>query len=275
LVSEKALCQAVAGYWAGRLGLPHLAHEFPDEQVRHAPAVDLLARDNAGRAVLVLEHTLVESFPGQRAKQLAAIALFRPLEELLSGQLPAPGRYDLVVDPGKVLGLKHRITEIRSLVAEWTAVVAPPTHFASTVIPNTGLEITLYRWQGRQGRVRLVFENLADRDQQLTATLEKAFGDKCGKLESAKAQHGAEHSLLLLEIADAALGNLFDLDALVTNRVRAGTPALPNSIWLVDTTDDPASVLISREDNGEITDHEKRFLPFVLEWGQSSRESCP
>jgi len=102
-MSEKALCRAVAGLWAHRRGFSDLAHEYPDQRVRHAPAVDLLARNQTRRALLVMEHTMVESFPGQRTKQLAANTLFRPLEELLAGKLPTPGRYDLVVDPGRVL----------------------------------------------------------------------------------------------------------------------------------------------------------------------------
>jgi len=86
-------------------------------------------------------------------------------------------------------------------------------------------------------------------------------------------QSGAEHSLLLLEIADLALGNLFDLDALMTRRARADSSLLPDSIWLVDTTDHPASVLLSKETNVEVTNHGARFLPFALEWIQSSRNS--
>jgi len=84
----------------------------------------VLGRDQAERAVL-MEHTMAERFPGQRVKQLAAVELLRPLEILLTGKLPIPARYDLVADPGAVLGLKHRITEIRTIIAEWGIAVAP------------------------------------------------------------------------------------------------------------------------------------------------------
>lgn len=275
-MSEKALCRAAASLWASRAGLSPLSCEHPDEQIRDAPAVDLLARDAVGRAVLVLEHTLVESFPQQRSKQLAAAELFQPLEAELSGRLPLDGRYNLVVDPTTVLGYKPRIAEIRAFVADWVMAAAPTLvihrpceprrHFTSTTVPGTNLQVTLFKWPGQSAGVRLVFESPEDGGQQLAATLERALEKKCPKLQIAKVQSGADSSLLLLEIADMALGNLFDLNAALATRTPSSATPLPDSIWLVDTTDAPASVMIAKDSLGRSSDAAERYLPYSLDW---------
>ena len=76
---------------------------------------------------------------------------------------------------------------------------------------------------------------------------ERAISAKCPKLASAKEADPGAASLLLLEISDIALGNLFDLDAVVQARFSASAGDVPDYIWLVDTTDDPPSVMISKD----------------------------
>jgi hypothetical protein len=223
---------------------------------------------------------MVESFPRQRAKQLAAIEMFHPLEAQLAGKLPFPGRYDLAIAPGDVLGLKRRTDEIRGWVVDWVTSIAPTLvihrpgqpleHFKSATVPGTNLQATLYRRPGERAGLCLVFDAPEDREVLREAVVANAFTDKCGKLAAAKAAAGAEASLLLLEIADLALGNVFDLDKLVIDQRGSDSIPLPDSIWIVDTTDHPASLMISRDDTRRLTDHADRFLPRVLEWQEGS-----
>jgi len=58
---------------------------------------------------------MVESFPGASGRSnWPAVELFRPLEAEPRRGAPAfPGRYDLAIAPGAVLGLKHRIHDVR------------------------------------------------------------------------------------------------------------------------------------------------------------------
>src|SRR2546430_4394724 len=119
------LAVLAANAWAAQHGCPPLLYERPDELSRRDRAVDLLGRDPEGRPRLVLEHTLVESFLDQRSKQIAAIAMFKPLERQLSGQMPAPGHHNLALKPGTVLGLKREVRRIREWVAEWIRATAP------------------------------------------------------------------------------------------------------------------------------------------------------
>jgi hypothetical protein len=118
--------------------------------------------------------------------------------------------------------------------------------------------------------MRLVFDAPADREAQRDAVLARALKAKCTKLAAAKANTGVATSLLLLEIADMALGNLFDLDTLVIRQAPSDLMPLPDSIWIVDTTDSPASVMISREGARRLPEHADRFLPCSLEWQDGS-----
>jgi hypothetical protein len=260
--------------WAARQKLNPLALERPDEAERREPAVDLLGRDEQGRPRLVLEHTLVESFLDQRTVQIAAIRMFAPLEQQLNTRLPSPGHYTLTITPGAVLGLKQEAKRIRACVAHWVQETAPtlaigrpntaPRHFATITIPDTKLEVSLYRWPHRDGEFQLVFDAPGQSSDTLTPPMARALAAKCPKLAAAKGASKGVESLLLLEIHDIQLGNLFDLDAVVQASLRVTTWPPPDHIWLVDTTDDPLSVMISKEGarlGGSVLE---RYLPFHL-----------
>jgi hypothetical protein len=259
--------------WAVRHNLPELTFERPDTVERRSQAVDLLGRDKNGQPRLVLEHTLVESFLDQRTVQIAAVQMLEPLELLLSGQLPAPGHYNLALTPSSVLGLKRKTEHIREWVETWIRETAPtlalggpgtaPKHFATVIVPDTALELSLSRWPGRDSQFQLGFHAPMKTDEALAPSLERAISAKCPKLAAArKANVGAE-SVLLLEIHDIALGNPFDLDAVIQG-VLPAIEAMPDHIWLVDTIDEPPSVMISKE-GAKIGDAiGERFLPFCL-----------
>jgi len=264
------LSMLAAKAWAARRDLTALTFERPDTIERRSQAVDLLGRDQHGQPRLVLEHTLVESFLDQRTVQIATIRMFEPLETLFSGRLPVPGNYNLVVKPGSVLGLKRKAEHIREWVADWTRETAPtlalggpgtaPNHLATVTVPGTALEVSLYRWPRRDGQFGLTFDAPAKPDEALTPSLERALTAKCPKLAAAKEENVGAESVLVLEIHDIALGNLFDLDAVVQG-VLPTVAAIPDHIWLVDTTDQPPSVMISKEGTkiGDVIG--ERFLP--------------
>lgn len=61
-----------------------------------------------------------------------------------------------------------------------------------------------------------------------------------------------------------ALGNLFDLDEVVLEALRHWTAYVPDHLWLVDTTDDPPSVLIAKTGDLVGDDIPDRYVPFGL-----------
>lgn len=273
-MDARTLAALAADAWAARHGRRPLCYERPDELHRQGPAIDLLGRDPQGRPRLVLEHTLVESFLDQRTAQIAAFRMFQPLEGELSGQLPALGHYEMAVKPSSVLGLKREASRIREWVAEWIRRTAPrlsiggsggpSEHWATVAIPDTGLEVSLYRWQGDDPKLHMWFDAPPEDEDVLTPSLERAIRLKCPKLAAAKAANPGAASVLLLEISDISLGSLLDLDAVVQVRFTSRAAEAPDHIWLVDTTDDPPSLLISKE--GARTGHpvRERLFPFAL-----------
>ena len=198
----------VANAWAARHGCGPLRYEQPDELNRRDRSVDLLGRESGGSPFLVLEHTLVESFLDQRAVQSAAIAMFEPLERELTGRLPGPGHYILTLKPSAVLGLKREAPRVREWVADWIHATArslalggprtAPLHFATLAVPDTALEISLYRWPGGDGDFRLAFQAPKEIDHTLTPSLAKAIAAKCPKLAAAKEANPGAASLLRL-----------------------------------------------------------------------------
>jgi hypothetical protein len=273
-MDARQLAVLTADAWAIRHACPELTYERPDELHRRAPAVDLLGRDSLGRPRLVLEHTLIESFLDQRTAQMAAIHMLRPLERQFSGQLSALGHYDLMVKPSSVLGLKREVERIREWVANWVREIAPTLaigapgagrrHFATVAVPGTDLEVSLYRWPRRDGQFGLTFEAPPAMGEVLAPSLERAICAKCPKLAAAKAANAGAASLLLLEICDIALGNLFDLDTVVQAQFVTPIAQPPDHIWLVDTTDEPPSVMISKNGARMGEALGERFLPFGL-----------
>lgn len=274
-MDARTLTTLAADAWAARNGCPALSYDRPDEMNRRDRAVDLLGRDLQGAARLVLEHTLVESFLDQRTAQIAAVQMFEPLERKLSGRVPAPGHYNLAIKPPAVLGLKREVAHIREQVLGWIRDTAPrlvlggpgtsPRHFATLSIPNSALEVTLYRWPNRDQQFSLIFDAPPDSEEALSPSLERALNAKCPKLAVAKQANPGTTSLLLLEIHDIALGNLFDLDAVVQARFSSEVQDAPDHIWLVDSSDTPPSVMITKVGQNLGAAVGERFLPYLLQ----------
>lgn len=263
------LAELCARAWGARSQVPLQKFERPDEVERHRKAVDLLARDSEGRARLVLEHTRVESFPDQKISQIAAIELFEPLEQKLSGLLPPPGHYTLSVWAKTTLGLRRKVRRIRRWTEDWVLATAPtlmvaspeiaPRHLSRVTVPDTQLEVTLARFPRRDGHFGLAFFA----PDELDLAVARALAAKCPKLEDARISSPGSASLLVLEINDIQLGNLQSLDMAVRSQL-ADRQEVPEHIWLVDTSDDPPSLLISKEGLKSGEEIAQRFFPNCL-----------
>ena len=69
---------------------------YPDEDERNASACDVLGI--VGSKNVAVEHTSIDSVPFQRRDNSRSMKLLGPLEKELSGKLPTPGHYQLIVD---------------------------------------------------------------------------------------------------------------------------------------------------------------------------------
>jgi hypothetical protein len=79
---------------------------LPDQSERQQQAVDLIARDQVGE--FAVEHTGLDSFPGQRDEGAWLAQALVPLETELSGTLGVAGTFRLVMPRGALLPLPQR-----------------------------------------------------------------------------------------------------------------------------------------------------------------------
>jgi hypothetical protein len=151
----------LAALWALSEGAELTKYCFPDADERQKKAVDVAA--TIGGRKFVVEHTLIESFEGQEDDRAAFRRIFRPLQEELSGQLPTPGHFELIV-PGRGLSLlrpgrryqsiarnfvmeKARTLQLRNDQADFSFVA----HIARREPQEDPLELELRREEGRDG----------------------------------------------------------------------------------------------------------------------------
>lgn len=131
----------------------------PDERERELPAVDL-AVEGAGGRLLVIEHTIVESFPGRIRDDVLFEVLAHRVEALLKDRLPSPGHYRLVLEPGALTSRKAA-ADVAEPIAQWAERVAPsleigspltaPHHIASAVLAPWGLRGSFGKVAGQRG----------------------------------------------------------------------------------------------------------------------------
>lgn len=211
----------------------------PDEIEREAPAVDLLVEGTTGE--MVIEHTVVESFPHRIFDDRLFDGLAAEVEARLTNELPTPGHYRVVVRPGEIRR-RQDVEGIAIEIVEWAKVSAlklqigapmtAPGHIAEEVLAPSGLRIRLERWPGRDGQV-LAFRSIPEdlevrRRKRIAAVLEK----KLPKL--ADAAGSGRRTLLVLESDDLALGNYVDIAEATISEMSKRTDN-PDVVCLVET----------------------------------------
>jgi hypothetical protein len=224
---------------------------FPDEEERNKEAVDVLAEYAGGR--IVIEHTVIESYIGQRDDYSRIIKLLKPLEKTLENELPKPGHYSLTINVGATKGAKNT-DSIRNNLIVWIKATAPllkigsprtaPDHYRQEKPQGVPFEVTLYRFEGNNGKFFIMLNCPKDVETQKKARLEIAFKRKCPKL--AKAKQDKDISILLLEMNDISLGNI----ASVAQDVQDILPKqsnIPDEIYLIRTELEKWEVWVLKE----------------------------
>jgi hypothetical protein len=196
--NEDAICNAVGHFLGQRLGVVFREVCRPDREQRRVgnqpKAVERIFESASAR--VAVEHTRIESFPGQIRDSRSFQKLLLPLVEQLTGHLPVPGHYWLEVEAGATHGIPRRKHEaVREGIVQWVQQWAPTLEVESegsdrrnarTETPNgVPFQVTLYRWPHADGAFHLarLVKNL---EPQRAARIATALDAKCPKLAAAR-----------------------------------------------------------------------------------------
>jgi len=249
---EDQVCNTLVQFIAKRKGVIIDRGYCPDkDKDNNQPSVDRLVKCSG--LEIVLEHTLIESYPEQIADHCRIKELLGHVKSEVEGQLPIPGHYELSLAVGAVKGAKDTKSIQRALI-RWIENEAPslligspdvaPRHCTTEKPAGVPFEVTLYRWPGNDGKFYFSLiapENLeAKRAQRIREALEK----KCPKLHNARGKERV--SILLLEADDISLGNHLQINKALTDELSSRND-VPDDIYLVSTELEEWCVWILKE----------------------------
>ncbi len=194
-----------------------------------------------GSQQFAIEVTQVQAM-GERiatAKQLEGLC--KPIAQELHGKLPAPGIYDLVVQPGALSGIENRqLPAVRKCLLAWVRDVVPtlgtkePTHFARETPAGVGFEVTLYRFSTRRnhGCLRWAYATPENLEQEQQVPVCKALRDKLPKLLRWRAKGAA--AVLAVETRDIALSDEHRVAEMFVGELRSRGVDL-DRLFIIDT----------------------------------------
>ena len=259
--NEGKVCDAVVRCIEQRTGETRTAIRRP-EKVGIDPPVDLRLR--LGAREYAIEHTRIEAFPGQVRTDAEYVQLIVTVIDEVSGTLPGPAHYELLLPMNTHLGVKTAELDRRrrGLIA-WVRAKAQYMYeknldrlsrdhktprfldCVETKPPSFPYAVRLCvrpsRPRSEPGILRSA--RYAPNDEELEASradrLRQALRRKCPKLMRCK-EDGAR-TVLVLESDDLALTNhVLVGEPLV--RLLAECAGLPDEIYLVETDLDPWTV---------------------------------
>jgi hypothetical protein len=249
---EDKVCDTIVHFIAKRKNLIIDKICYPDKDKKdNTPSVDRLIKCLG--VEILLEHTLIESYPEQIADSKRVANLLDPLRMKLAGQLPTPGHYELLIDVGAVKGAKDT-ESIQTALLKWITEKAPllkvgspnvvPAHYIREKPLGVPFEVTLYRFPRRDGELWITLLAPNNLQAKRKERISKAFEQKCHKL--CKARDDNRISVLLLEYDDIFLGN----DLVIAKAIIEVLPSrndVPDEIYLVDTCITRWSVSVVKE----------------------------
>lgn len=215
--------------------------EHPDEIERNSPACDALAR--VGLRNVAVEHTSIDSVPFQRRDDKRFIELLGPLESELTGKLPPPGHYWLVISMNAI-PTRINWADARLRICEWCQKVAPnlkigdpstaPQHFVREIPQGVPFEVTLYRQPGCDGHFKIARFSPADLAKQREKVICEALTSRGAKVASYR--NRGYRTILILGSNDIALANATDIgQAFVNAMEKVVSVQLPDEVYLVET----------------------------------------
>lgn len=244
----------------------------PEQDDRSNPAVELVTADALG--TLAIEHTLIEPYPGQIQDNVQISPYVETLPTMLEDRLPVGSRFQLILDPCVVNGIKPT-QEVLDAIVKWVVTTAPHLedghpgidgrHMAKGEPPDVPFPITLVRWPRRVDDTlppvliaRSCPPDLEElRRQRLVTALEK----KLPKLTAAGEK--GHQGVLVIESRDFALSNSVTISAALFAASDEVTDPLPSWIILWQQVGDAAFEWTLRADGEWIGTPHQHVLPAV------------
>lgn len=186
----------------------------PDEIDRENKAVDLHIKGTKDE--YYLEHTLIESFPGQLSGGSRFVSLMVPLQEKIRGKIPS-GHFSLLVQAGVITGtLDYK--KIQAALERWVIEKAGPLSVKAAqsrrynqyreTPPDVPFEVILGCDCQLKDSFYVGLYVTGDLELKRCERIKSALNDKCPKLQKTKIKNGGS-SVLIFESNDIALANHF------------------------------------------------------------------
>ena len=249
---QREVCEAVIRLMEARKGESLTVVGAPDESDRSRKAVDLHIRST--RQEYHVEHTLVESFPGQIADGCRIMDLLAPLEKSLEGMLPK-GHFTLTVASGATAGATD-IGRIQTALERWVLEKAPllsvqalkrNTYERYRGVPeDVPFEVVLSCDPRLDDRFYIYRFAPAEIEGLRRERIRVALDSKCPKLQDAKVRLSS-CSVLILESNDIALANHSLIAQAFACEVDKRTNDIPDEAYLVETDIRPWVVWVLKE----------------------------
>ncbi len=210
-----------------------------------------------GNQKIALEHTKIEAYENQIYDGVRFQAVFDPIREELSGKLPTPGLYELIIDNDALIGIKNKnVDKIQEALCKWIKNKAKELYFeeperkdrsycpygTNQVIRETPekvpFEVTFVRklhWaMSKKFDGKLIFSRYSPEDIKALREkrIEVALNKKLVKLAPWKLE--GYTTVLALESNDAALSYEIDFADAVCEKLK-NRDDVPDIIYLVGT----------------------------------------
>lgn len=229
--NQDLVCDFARSIFSFELGTLVSIAGRPDAVERTNPAVEELWTGATHR--FAVEHTLIESFPGQLRDSAAFMELMAPLDGL--GEF-MPGDFRLTIPAGAASSVRTKYDAVQKAVLfqllKLTPTMAENTS-ATFRVPGADFDFNLRRRDGDRRQLRVWRSVGDDLEDQRLARITTALERKCPKVVETAAREAAV-SVLLLESNDISLANF----AVVTSAVRSGLQKIfcqPDIVILVET----------------------------------------
>jgi len=249
---EKKVLNTIADFISKRKSISINEIYYPDDGERNKKAPDMLMKSSS--IEIVLEHTRIESYPGQIDDSVRIWQLLKPLESMPSSKLPTPGDYHLSIAIGAVKGAKAT-KPIQSALNVWIQEKAPLLQLPSPYEPfdkhylkgkpqGVPFEVTLYRFQGGDGKFCINLAAPKDLEQKTRERIGIALEEKCPKLCIARGDK--RMSVLLFESNHISFGNYLQTTEAIVDQLPLRND-IPDDIYLIETWLDSWAVWIIKD----------------------------
>jgi hypothetical protein len=230
LIADKDVVRFFLDGYAKWSGVLFASVDYPDEHVRHLPAVDAVATDESGRTIAI-EHTILEPFPGQKESLNERLEkVFEPLKKR-----SVPGRNIMLTVPDDSVQRGQKWALVAGAIEGWFESVRAtfPFGWSYHLIPiDSGVHIRAecVPMEGEHGVVSIMYSR-PRMDNEFVDAVIRSVDRKVAKLVMAN----ADRRILLLQREWAAYSI-----ARLENIIGSLTPRFPDlsrvdQIWLADS----------------------------------------